>query len=445
MATVESLFRTLAVFAVIVMVLIVTVTVVWIAVVHAVTSRVTRPAVADFDAAVADAVASLRLDSGSVFRACGLSRRDAVGRRDGRVVYDFVDPRVLSIRPSPFGASVTVAPWPGLATCDFERQRDALSHALGVAVTVRSPSAGTVVLDLRVVDPLATPKSLDHVPFWDGRWTLPIGVDEAGASVSLSLTNVSGVVVGGVPGAGKSAWLIESIASLATSHAVVLLTIDGKGGADLAPLERRAAVVLGDDLEAVRDLLREVEAVRNWRVKRLPSWHGTSNLWDVGPSRDWPIILVVIDECQSFLDPRAAVSRDDKSVVVEVTSLVSSLIRRGRSAGIVTILATQKPTADSIPTGIRDNCSRRVAFGVSTRDAATAVLGDGWAEADVRSPLNLPVGVCVHSDGAGGLGVARAPYVPPGIVADHCREIADQARSWSDIHSEATSFEEDQK
>ena len=39
------------------------------------------------------------------------------------------------------------------------------------------------------------------------------------------------------------------------------------------------------------------------------------------------------------------------------------------------MLLTQKPTADSIPTNIRDNCVVRFALRVTTREAAEAVLG----------------------------------------------------------------------
>lgn len=54
---------------------------------------------------------------------------------------------------------------------------------------------------------------------------------------------------------------------------------------------------------------------------------------------------------------------------------VATIVRKGRSAGWCVMLLTQKPTADSIPTNIRDNCVVRFALRVITREAAEAVLG----------------------------------------------------------------------
>ena len=54
---------------------------------------------------------------------------------------------------------------------------------------------------------------------------------------------------------------------------------------------------------------------------------------------------------------------------------VATIVRKGRSAGWCVMLLTQKPTADSIPTNIRDNCVVRFALRVTTREAAEAVLG----------------------------------------------------------------------
>ncbi len=61
---------------------------------------------------------------------------------------------------------------------------------------------------------------------------LHIGRDEWGEEVALSLSNLSGITVGGLPGYGKTSLVGHWFAQLAPSPAVQFAVLDGKGGAD---------------------------------------------------------------------------------------------------------------------------------------------------------------------------------------------------------------------
>lgn len=90
---------------------------------------------------------------------------------------------------------------------------------------------------------------------------------------------------------------------------------------------------------------------------------------------------------------------------------IRRLIQQGRSAGIIVVLTTQKPTSESIPTIIRDNCGLRVAFKVRKKEAATAILGDIDAEAD---PVQIPAGTpgrFVIEDEKLGAAIGQAYYI----------------------------------
>jgi len=50
-------------------------------------------------------------------------------------------------------------------------------------------------------------------------------------------------------------------------------------------------------------------------------------------------------------------------------------VRRGRSAGILVVLASQRLTADAIPTVIRDICGVRIAGRVTRPEDAELILG----------------------------------------------------------------------
>ena len=67
--------------------------------------------------------------------------------------------------------------------------------------------------------------------------------------------------------------------------------------------------------------------------------------------------------------------------IKEFTASFRDLVARGRAAGIITIAATQKPSADVVPTSLRDLFSFRWALRCSTPQASDSILGQGWASA----------------------------------------------------------------
>ena len=55
------------------------------------------------------------------------------------------------------------------------------------------------------------------------------------------------------------------------------------------------------------------------------------------------------------------------------------VVARGRAPGIIAIEATQRPSADIIPTSLRDLFGYRWAFRCSTEASSDTILGHGWA------------------------------------------------------------------
>ncbi|MBV5246931.1 cell division protein FtsK [Mycolicibacterium sp. PAM1] len=343
-------------------------------------------------------------------------------------------PTLRGIESTVFGASARFLAVDGQELADWRKASGRLATALMVpSVVVSEPKPGVFQLDLRVRDPLGTPVTLDSVkPLTD--WVLQLGTDEHGNSKSIPISNVSGVVVGGLPGSGKTAWLTQTLASFSGCDSAQMVVVDGKGGMDLSALRPRSYRFVDDDmdLDAVIGALHEVKELVRERSQNLHDLLGTSNFWNHGPTPEVPVVLVLIDECQTFLDPRQLVGKENKAKGTEIHALVSFLVRKGRSAGVVTILTTQKPTADSLPTDIRDNSSVRVCFGVQSRYAAEAVLGDDWSADSPASPLGAPVGVGVASVDSAFVRF-RAPYVREAAVADWVNHFAGLTRDPSQL------------
>lgn len=211
---------------------------------------------------------------------------------------------------------------------------------------------------------------------WNGK-TVTYGLTESGEYAKLSYNQTSGIVVGGVPGAGKSAGATLLTLPLLASPKASVAIFDGKGGMDWAWAQRAASLYNNDcDLD-LATATEQLEALAQRCVDDLKShpWSESDpDFWHTGASALHPFHLVVIDECQTLFDTTGR-SKEDKALVERCKRAVATIVRKGRSAGWCVMLLTQKPTADSIPTNIRDNCVVRFALRVTTREASEAVLG----------------------------------------------------------------------
>jgi DNA segregation ATPase FtsK/SpoIIIE-like protein len=271
----------------------------------------------------------------------------------------------------------------------------------------------------------------------DYGWDLPLGVDEHGLGICLPISDTSGVLCGGTPGSGKSAWLQLALSSFSGRVDLQVCIIDGRGGHDHDALASRCwnyiAADGGHDLQSVLSAVQSVQTLMRERIARSVGLYGTHNLWTAGPSKENPAVFLVIDEFQAYM-PSQFTSKSDKDVASEIVIAITDLVKRGRSAGVVVFLATQRPTTDSIPSALRDNCGRRVCFSVMNRDSAEAVLGAYSAEAAV-SPIRMPPGVGVTAVG-GRLMRFRAPFVSEHAVAQYVSSFSTLAADPLDLLSE---------
>lgn len=211
---------------------------------------------------------------------------------------------------------------------------------------------------------------------WNGR-TVTYGLTESGEYAKLSYAQTSGIVVGGVPGAGKSAGATLLTLPLLASPKASVAIFDGKGGMDWAWAQRAASLYNNDcdlDLATATEQLESLAQRCVDDLKSHPWSESDPDFWHTGASSLHPFHLVVIDECQTLFDTTGR-SKEDKALVERCKRAVATIVRKGRSAGWCVMLLTQKPTADSIPTNIRDNCVVRFALRVTTREASEAVLG----------------------------------------------------------------------
>lgn len=242
------------------------------------------------------------------------------------------------------------------------------------------------------------------------------------APVCVSLANVPGVTVAGTPGAGKTSAVNKFVCDLAPSAAVQIVGFDGKvsraSEGDYADLVKRMFAFCGDDLDEANALFKRLVQLRRRRSSVIRDVLGVKNMWHVGPSRLWPLTVVLIDEAHTFFREYKGGDAETKrlaALTAENARLVEDLVKKGRSVGILVILISQKTTGDAIPTFIRDVCPVGLSFAQKTVEAAVAALGDdirNWPDA---SPVTLQdpayVGVAVMAmQGRPGFTRIRTPY-----------------------------------
>ncbi|MEV7879134.1 cell division protein FtsK [Streptomyces microflavus] len=143
-------------------------------------------------------------------------------------------PRVLTPRikvaPDQFGVIVRARTLPQVGLEEYQKSARFLADAWRCTrVSVLPDGPGRVVIRGVRSDPLTTPtahRPTGLPPVDLTRWEL--GIDEYAARVCVSLANVPGVTVAGVPGAGKTSGVNRFVCDFAPSPSVQIVTADGK-------------------------------------------------------------------------------------------------------------------------------------------------------------------------------------------------------------------------
>ncbi|ERS45563.1 AAA family ATPase [Corynebacterium kefirresidentii] len=223
-----------------------------------------------------------------------------------------------------------------------------------------------------VKTPVRLPSSIQGKPqFSPKSGALVIGVDTTtGAPAEISLREKSGVILAGKPGSGKT-FALKAIRHALHPYADITV-FDGKR----------------DNPEGFYAKALKIQSCMEERL---------SSGMDYWAEESHPQLLVLIlDEVQRWFGP-ASRGKADKEAAAEREALIRDLVQRGRSAGVLVILTTQRMTADVVPTGIRDLCGVKAIGRVTRPEDAELVLGIRPSEGD-PSPISAGPGQLVVDD-----------------------------------------------
>jgi len=282
---------------------------------------------------------------------------------------------------------------------DVIKNRDALASALAVdevqlsveRVRGNGGHAGRVAMWVADQDPYAAPPlrtPLLDVPHWDVWRPVPFGRDARDRRVDLPLVWTS-LLVGAIPRQGKTFAARLAAAGLILDPHTRLYVADFKAGKDW---EAASAVahrfMAGDEAEHVVELMRwlaelvtEVQA-RYRRMRALDDVTCPESKVTPAISRDrsldMPVTAIVIDEVQVPLQDRTPVPVGGRTMPAgdHVGELLTWLAKKGPAAGIVLMLATQRPDSQTIPSGLRAVLGSRFALRVMDWRDSNIVLGE---------------------------------------------------------------------
>jgi DNA segregation ATPase FtsK/SpoIIIE-like protein len=292
--------------------------------------------------------------------------------------------RVRVARGSSLGAVAARAEQ--LAACLRLREvrvaRDAGDAARGTVTLVRrDPLASTVEVSW-------PPHGAESLSLWA---PIPLGVDELGGTVHVSLPERN-VLLGGEPGAGKSAALSMLVATAALDPTAKLWLLDGKL-VELSAWAPCAERLAGPDVDEAIELLHTLRREMEERYCVLLD----AGRRKVGVDDGLPLHLVACDELAFYL------TVEDRKKQREFSELLRDLVARGRAAGVIVCAATQKPAADVVPSALRDLFGFRFALRCNTPQASDTILGQGWAtlghNAAAITPAQRGVGLLLAEDG----------------------------------------------
>jgi len=230
---------------------------------------------------------------------------------------------------------------------------------------------------LNVLDKLPELSSLEDMP-------IPIGITPEGSDLIINLKEVVHLLVGGTTGAGKTMFLYGIISALLKTHprpeALRLLVSTSKPEdfvyfRGIPHLE--TGRVIDDAAEAVELLQTYIATTFEERKQLLENarCRDISEFNSRGREYLAPLV-VIVDEFADLADQLAG----DRIARNAFYTQLRRVAQLGRNRGLHLILCTQRPSADLVPTNIRNLMNARVALHVNDSTASRMILEETGAE-----------------------------------------------------------------
>ncbi|MFH9735860.1 hypothetical protein [Streptomyces sp. NPDC017260] len=307
----------------------------------------------------------------------------------------------------------------GKTAKEVAAKRDPLAAALAVdsiQLSIRQDGhEGEVYMRVADSHPFGgnpVPSPLLHAEEWDIWKGAPTFVDETGRIIPIELL-FFGLLVGAMPRQGKTFTARAAALAAVLDPTCRIVVGDGKGGKDWSATALVAeAYIRGVTTAAVRRLTHVLEDLVEEMTETYDALFELPD--EVCPEgkltpeivRDHGIrpVVLIIDEVQRYLESDDKESDDDKVTYGQrIEKALTDLAKVGPAAGLIPILASQKPTGDAVPSAIRDAIPQRIAHLCATYQMSDSILGTGSAASGWNAKDLAPAfkGMGIHADETG--------------------------------------------
>lgn len=222
----------------------------------------------------------------------------------------------------------------------------------------------------------------------------PFGVTPRGETVPLALIGTN-VLMGGVMGSGKTSAVLVIALAGALDPTCEMWAYELKGSGDLDSVQPVChQYVSGDDDEHClaalngmkaleKEMKRRKKAVADLPVEDVPNGRKvTRKLANKYPHLRLHPLLAIFDEVHTLFEhPKYG---------KPAAEVAGRLIRKARAYGIILVLTTQKPDADSIPKMVSDNAIVRFCLAITGHIPNDLILGTGMYKRGIRSNIFEP-------------------------------------------------------
>jgi hypothetical protein len=264
---------------------------------------------------------------------------------------------------------------------DLQRELALTSHPLidnvrgttFVGIDLPHPQPETLPL-IPALDTLP-PASVGRLPFLVGKTT-------AGQIIMADLADLPHLLVAGSTGSGKTIFLYSLLLSLIHRHgpeSLTLLLIDPKQ-TDFVYFEELPHLLGGQvviDAKAAIDQLNQLTAgtlavrsqqLRTARCRDIHDYNAQNPETPLAP------LVVIIDEYADLIQVL------DKPERQEFERQLVRLAQRARNVGIHLVIATQRPSADTVTSNLKANLPARIAFRLPSHHDSMTILDRAGAE-----------------------------------------------------------------
>ncbi|HEX7998848.1 MAG TPA: FtsK/SpoIIIE domain-containing protein [Pyrinomonadaceae bacterium] len=214
---------------------------------------------------------------------------------------------------------------------------------------------------------------------------IPIGVTPEGNDIIRDLSQMPHLLVGGTTGSGKTVFLYGLLAALLKTHpdpTTLRLLLSTSGPEDFSFFEGlphlEEGKVIADAREAIELLQTHVTQMFEERQEQLTN----ARCRDIGDynnkhqSSPLPPFVVVVDEFADLADQLVGNRAKREAFYTNIRRIA----QLGRKRGVHLVLCTQRPSADLVPTNIRNIMNGRVALHVNDATASRMILDEVGAE-----------------------------------------------------------------